>query len=382
MPHSQNNPGLKPVCPTTTDPVLGGRNPVPYTTTSTKSKLLAAGLVLALAGIPAIAQNSGGNSQETKPAAGQADLPSIERLTEMTVEAVGGRENIEKIKTLHTVMTMSVGGMNITMDNKWSRSGGRMAKSETPFGNSEMGSDGTTAWTKLPDGSYVILEGDQASQLDSQASMHMGMIDPKELKKNMETMEVTGREEFDGRMAYKVKFQPKASQGSGFMYFDVNNGMPLGMKQTESTPMGEQTTTMTLADWKTVEGVKFFHTMKVTAPGMPGGGSADMKVTTLEVNKLDESAFALPAQVKEMAAGSGGSEDQGTEEAAGDDIKLEDLPEASRDQIKQTIASIKQGGAQAIEAALQQYERALPQIPEGDMKLQLQYMIQELKKAK
>jgi outer membrane lipoprotein-sorting protein len=299
----------------------------------------------------------------------------------MVIKAIGGRENIEKVKTLHTVMNMSFGGMNVTMDNKWSREGGRLTKSETPFGNSEMGTDGTTAWTKLPDGSYMILGEEQVGQLDSQASMHMGMLDLKEFQKNMDRTEVVGREEFNGRMAYKLRFEPKDSEGHGFMYFDVNDGMPLGLKQTDSTPMGEQTTTMTLGEWKTVEGVKFFHTMKVQAPGMPGG-SAEMKVTTLEVNKLDEGVFALPAQVKELAANSEEADEGGNEEAAADEIKLEDLPESVREQIKQSLAAVKQGGAQAIEAAVQQYERALPQIPEGDMKLQLQYMIQELKKAK
>jgi|GEM_PF-1687067 len=344
---------------------------------------ITAGLMLAIAGAPALAQNSGNSAESTMAAApaNQEGLPSVEELTEMVVKAIGGRENIDNVKTLHTVLTMSVGGMNITMDNKWSREGGRLTKSETPFGNTEMGSDGTTAWSRMPDGSYLILSDDQIEQLDGQASMHMSMVDPKELKKNMETMEVVGREEFNGRAALKVRFEPKASEDHGFMFFDASDGMPLGMRQTDATPMGEQTTTMTLGDWKTIQGVKFFHTMKVEAPGMPGG-SAEMKVTTLEVNKLDEDVFALPAEVKELAANAGSSNEEGNEGGDADAITLEDLPEAYRDRAKATIDQMSMGGKQAINRSLPQLESALSSLPEGDDKLTLQYIIQELKKVK
>lgn len=338
--------------------------------------------LLLLAGAPALAQNSSSSVESATVAASanQDGMPSVEKITEMAVKAIGGRENIDKIKTLHTVLTMSVGGMNITMDNKWAREGGRLTKSETPFGNTEMGSDGTTAWSKLPDGSYLILSEDQVDQLDGQASMHMSMVDPKELEKNMETMQVVGREEFNGREAYKVRFEPKGSEGHGFMFFDVSDGMPLGMKQTDATPMGEQTTTMTLGEWKTIEGVKFFHSMKVEAPGMPGG-SAEMKVTTLEVNKLGEDVFALPAEVEELAANTPEPGDN-TEGGDADEITLDDLPEAYRDRAKTMVDQMKMGGKEAIARSLPQLESALSSIPDGDDKLTLQYVIQELKKVK
>lgn len=348
----------------------------------TRTTLLMA-LALTTTSLPVLAQNSGDSNKSTTTAAteNQEGLLSVEELTDMVAKAVGGRENIDKVKTLHTVMKMSLGGMDMTMNNKWSREGGRLAKSETPFGNTEMGSDGTTAWSKLPDGSYVLLSDDQVEQLDGQASMHIGMIDLKEFKKQMGTLEVVGREEFNGRAAYKLRFEPKAAEGHGFMFFDASDGMPLGIRHTEATPMGEQTTTMTLGDWKTIEGVKYFHTMKVEIPGMPGGAT-EMKVTTLEVNKLDEDEFALPAEVKELVASEGNSIRGDNEGGDVDEIALEDLPEAYRDRAKTAIEEMKTNGKQAIDRSLPQLESALSSLPEGDDKLTLQYIIQELKKVK
>lgn len=346
---------------------------------------ITASLMLAVAGAPALAQNNGSSSLEAAASvqASQNGLPSVEKLAEMAVKAIGGRENINKVKTMHTVMGMNVSGMAITMENKWARDGGRWSKSSFAIG--EKGTDGTTAWMKAADGSYALLGPDQAEELNGQASMHMLMLDPEELQKNVKSMEVVGREEFDGRMCYKLRFQPKNSETHNFIFFDASDGMPRGMMETQPGLSGEpQTSKIMLGDWKTIEGVKFFHSMKVESPGIPGG-SAEMKVTTLEVNKLDEDAFALPAEVKELVANAdqpAESDTGGNEVASGDEIKLEDLPENLRDQTQKTIEGVKQAGAQAIKVALEQYEQAMPYVPEGDNKLTLQYMIQELKKVK
>ncbi|UYV11316.1 MAG: hypothetical protein NCW75_08360 [Phycisphaera sp.] len=344
-----------------------------------------AGLMLALAGAPVFAQNNNGNS-ETKPAtqASQEGLPSVDKLAEMTVEAVGGRENIEKVKTLHTVMSMSVQGMAITVESKWSRDGGRFTKSGSPFSNEMRGTDGTTAWMKVGQGSYMLIDGAQAEQLHDQASLHIEMLNPKKLSDRMESSEVVAREEFNGRMCYKVRFDSEDTEGERHVFFDASNGMPMGMSETEQTPMGKQSAKFTLGDWKTIDGVKFFHTMTIETPQLPDG-SAEMKLTTLEVNTLDKDTFALPAEVKELVANADKPAEEdtgGNEVASGDEIKLEDLPEAYRERTKMMLEQVKQAGKESIEVALQQYEQVLPNIPEGNDKLTLQYIIQELKKVK
>lgn len=354
---------------------------------NTTSKALC---VLLMAGSVAVAQNNnqGESQQNNKPSAqqNQGDLPSLDTVFEKAVESVGGKDKLGQIKSVHTVLTMSVMGRNITMENKWGRDGGRFSSNESPFGNSEMGSDGKVAWMKMPGDRYVLLDEQQADQLDSQASMHMNLLNPELMREDMEEMEVVAQEEFDGKAAYKVRFDPKESEGSGFMYFDVRNGRPLGMMQTEVTPMGQQTTTITLDDWKTIDGVQFFHLMKIESPAMPEG-AVDMKITRLEVNKLGEDAFELPDKVKQLAANAenseGESEEAGGEGSAnaGDEIKLEDLPETYRERARSMVEQMKAGGKDVITQTLQQLEGMIDSVPEGDDKQTLRYVIQELKKA-
>lgn len=348
-----------------------------------------AALCMALvAGTPALAQNNGNSSGQTAPAAQQdSNLPSIDKIFADAVESVGGREKIDEIKTLHTVMTMSVMGSEITTVNKWSRDGGRFNSSTSPFGDSEMGSDGKVAWMKMDADRYVLMEETQAKQLDGQASMHMNLLDPNRMREDMESLEVVGQEQFGENTAYKIRFEPKDDQGGGFIYFDVRDGRPLGMTQTSDTPMGKQTTTITLTDWKTIEGVQFFHKMAIASPAMPGG-SVEMKVSKLEVNALAEDAFELPEQVKELAASEeaeeGNNDDGGSADAgnSGDEIKLEDLAEAHQERAKLMVQQMQSNGKAAIDRMLPRLEQTLASMAEGDDKLTMQYVIQELKKVK
>ncbi|MEQ8316825.1 MAG: hypothetical protein RIE77_13200 [Phycisphaerales bacterium] len=339
--------------------------------------------VLLVAGAPTLAQNSGNAEGRATAAAQQdGDLPSIDKVFADAVESVGGRDKIDQIKSLHTVISMSVMGTTITAVSKWSHEGGRFNSNESPFGNSEMGTDGKVAWMKMDEDRYVILEEGQARELDEQASRHINLLDPKRMRPEMEKLEVVARERFGETEAYKVLFEPKDGEDGGFMYFDVRDGRPLGMTQTSESPMGSQTTTITLGDWKTIEGVQFFHKMTIESPSIPGG-SVEMNVTKLEVNALGEDAFELPEPVKQLAASEGeAGNTEGDSGNAGGEIKLEDLPAVYQERARLMIDDLKARGKEAIDRRLPGMEQMLSSFPEGDDKLTMQYIIQELKKVK
>ena len=341
--------------------------------------------VTLLAGSAALAQNSGGNAigqAESAPAVAQDGLPALEKIMKDALDAVGGQEALDKVKTLHTVMSMQMMGTDVTMEQKWSRDGGRVASTSSPMGSMEMGTDGTTAWMNMPGAGHSIVGDEQAEQLDSQASLHIMMLDPRLVQEKMAGMEVVGREEFNGRAANVVRFEPEDSEGEGFLFFDAGTGRILGLRQTEQSPMGEQTTTMTFGEWKKVGGVEFFHELKVQSPMMPGG-PMDMKITTLKVNELDESAFALPEEVAALVAADAAEENSSAVEdvVESNEIALEDLPESDRERATSMVSQIKAGGQQTITQSLQQFQELMPSLPEGDDKLTLRYIIQELRKG-
>lgn len=347
-----------------------------------KMQKITVGLALILAASGALAQNSNNPATGNQPAAKQEGLPSIDEVLAKATKAVGGRENLDKIKTIRSVMSMDIMGSKLSMESLWSRQGGRLTKTVSDFGNVEMGTDGKTAWMLMPGDQYMLLEGEQANQVDGQASIIMGILDPKVAKDRMDKIEVVGREEFKGRMCVKVYFEPKDSQGHGHMFFDEADGLPKGVRQTEDTPMGQETSTIEVSDWKTIEGLQIFHSLKIESQSMPGG-ALEMKVSAIEINKAEESAFKLPEGVQKLADEAAQKDDNAdTDAAPANEIRLEDLPEAMRDRTKTMVDQFKSQGKEVVARMLPQMEQQLGLLPEGQDKIILQYIIQELRKVK
>ncbi|MCW5756593.1 MAG: hypothetical protein KIT54_05085 [Phycisphaeraceae bacterium] len=347
-----------------------------------KISKLAAGLAILLVALSAFAQNNNAPT-ENRPQAGQQGLPTIDEVMDKATRAVGGRENLDNIKTLRSLMAMEVMGAKISIESLWSRKGGRYSKTESDFGNIEMGSDGKNAWMVMPGAGYSLLQGDEANQVDGQASIIMGMLDPKVSRERMDRIEVVGREEFKGRQCIKVYFEPKDSEGHGHMFYDEADGLPKGVRQTENSPMGQQTSTIELSDWKTIEGVLFFHQLRIESPSMPGG-ALQMKITEIEINKVQESAFELPQAVKALvedaAKKKAANEDEGNNGGA-PEIKFEDLPEELRNQTRTMLDQLKSQGKSRIDMMLPAFEQQLASMAEGSEKQVLKYVIQELRKV-
>jgi hypothetical protein len=65
---------------------------------------------------------------------------------------------------------MSMMGMQVNMEQAWSRDGGRFVSTKVPMGEQTMGTDGKTAWVKSPMG-YQLATEEQTDQMNGQAAM-------------------------------------------------------------------------------------------------------------------------------------------------------------------------------------------------------------------
>jgi len=312
------------------------------------------------------------------------DLPDADTVLAAGVKAVGGQKAVDNIKTLHVKSTMSMMGMQINMDQAWSRDGGRLITTKMPMGESTMGTDGTTAWMKTPMG-YALVSEEQAKQMESQTGMFMFMLDPKNFAKDdLKSLEVVGEEEFDGKNCYKLHYIGDDDDKEGFVFFDKDSGLPVGSTQQDGGEDGDKSR-MLLKDWKEIEGVKFFHvvSMEIT-PGKnspmsgPGGQPSKMegeiRVDELSVNTLDADHFALPEEVKQKAA----NQPKPGEPVA--EIKLEDLSEEQQMEAEKMLNGIRQTqGTGMIKQVLSSMEAGLPHMPPDRQKM-MQYLVQEMKK--
>lgn len=302
----------------------------------------------------------------------RTDLPSLDEVIAGAIRAVGGRAAVDKVRTLHSVWEMDFGGQKMVNDTSWSRSGGRLAKMSTPMGEMERGTDGKLFWQKTAFG-YSLIEGKEAEEFEGQANLYMIVLEPEKLaKEESKSIEVAGKEVFDGRECYRVHYVDK-SDDEGDVFFEVATGLPIGMRQVNATPQGRQTTTVLLKDWKEEQGVKFFRKMEMATSGAVEMPMMSVATTALEVNTLDDSAFAAPDEVKRLA------ESAEAEPAAGD-IPLSDLTPEQQAQAKEMVDGLKAAGsADVVRSAMSSLEQAARYAPPADRKM-YQYITQELKK--
>lgn len=326
-------------------------------------------------------------------------MPSFQEVADLMVAFVGGQEKLDSIRSIHAVMEIEFNEQVQTVETRWlSASRAWIVEGTRGDVTNLFGSDGTTPWLRMVDDNYIRMRAPQAAAVAAQAELHINMMDPDRIRRNMETIEVVAKETFAERECFKVRVEPRDEPGLGHIYVDAKTGQVMGIVQTLESPAGVQTSTIMFESWKPVEGVRLFHLMKMESPG----GDAEVRFTKIEVNTLEESEFALPEQIAEQlreeaerlaaeeaeegespnAAPQDEPADEAADEDAADEISLEDLPESYRDRVSRNVAQVKAGGAESIARSIQQYQEMLSNFPAGNDRLALEYMIQELKKAR
>lgn len=302
--------------------------------------------------------------------------PTAEQIMAASVKGLGGREAIFKIKSLHTVMTMSAQGAELQLESFWSREGGRMSKTVLPQGEVLMASDGKVGWMKSPTG-YVLLDEKQTEDLNNQAGMFMNMLDPqKALAERQGTAANAGKETFADKECWRVHIKRGDGKESD-MFFEVATSMPVGGVSAEKKGDVETKSKMLLGDWQEVQGVKFFHSMRIETIGQQTT-AIEMKVTKVEINTLDAATFAMPEEVRKLAD----ARPAATAPAAAPAkvITLESMtPEQQKNAKEALDGMLKSGDVEKMKMMVKQLEPMLGMIPANE-RVSIEYAIQEVKK--
>jgi hypothetical protein len=336
------------------------------------------GAAAATAMVPLVAQSIGLSAH--------ADVPSAEQVMANAVKAMGGKDAINNIQTLRALLETQIDGpqgkMKIEMESLWSRKGGRLTRAKTPMGDMEMGTDGKTSWMKSPMG-YGPLTGQQADALKDQSGMFINMLEPERTaKEEIAKLENAGVEKFADTECYRLHYTNKEGK-EGDLYYSVDTGLPVGFQRTEASA----TTKMVLSDWKETSGVQVFRKINSSAANQP---AMTITVTEVEINKVDDSAFAVPEEAKKALGGATSGETapepgKPTSGAApatgGSEIRLEDLTPEQQTIAKRMAESLKSGGDVAkMKEAVARIEPTLGMISDPAKRKPIEYAIQEVKK--
>ncbi len=226
-------------------------------------------------------------------AANAQQLPDAKSLFAKHNALVNG-EAIAKLQSVHQTgtFTLPAVGLEGTLDIVRAQPNRNMVHITLPgLGEVVQGFDGKVGFTMNPVTGNTLVTGSElaARAEDGQFKASIGA---PELFTSQETVEKTT---WDGQDAYKVKLVWKSGRVT-YDFFAVESGLRIGSIATQDLPTGQVQVDVTMSDYKQFGDVKFpTKVLQVVA-----GNGQQITITTVEFNKVEDSAFTLPPAIKAL----------------------------------------------------------------------------------
>ena len=240
--------------------------------------------------IPAIAQD-----------AATATLPKAAEVVAKHVEAVGGREKLEAMKSSVSEGSFEMPAMGLKGDFTIKLMSGKFAfEMDLPgIGPIVRGTDGENAWeVSAAGGGARLLKGIEKKQLIQQAEL------AAELKMEEKfDIEVVGIEKVKELDCYKLKCVPKKGSEeekeklTEFKFIDTKEHLLRKQTQKAVTSLGEIPINSFMEDYRDLDAIKVPH--KVSQSMM--GQKQVMNIKKTKINgDIEKDAFAAPEEVQKL----------------------------------------------------------------------------------
>jgi predicted Zn-dependent peptidase/outer membrane lipoprotein-sorting protein len=226
-----------------------------------------------------------GNMVEMKNEAAPSDMTAV-AVIENHISAIGGKANMDKVRSIKMVAGMSIMGQDLEMvmirkDGKYYQKMGNqnLTIQEQIF-------DGEKAKVKSMAGNKDITEGPELDAIKKEAKLFV-ILDyfTDEYK-----LDLTGIEQVDGKDAYRI-IAKDANGKAETMFFDKENFMLLKVVTTQEGNGQSVTVSSSFKEYQEVEGLMFPKKMSIVG-GAPF--PINLEFTTLEVNgEVDDSIFVI-----------------------------------------------------------------------------------------
>ncbi|RPI16784.1 MAG: hypothetical protein EHM58_11265 [Ignavibacteriae bacterium] len=222
---------------------------------------------------------------------------SADEIIKQHIEATGGIENLNSIKTLLMTGKMTVAGMDITFSQTIKRPDHMLIEMSMQGAVMKQGYDGTVAWMINPfmgSNKPEIVEGSESNEIKERAEFEGKLVNYASKGSSVELMGIDTTEGID---AYKIKLTDKEG---GIYYYYIDTESFLTIKETNTKRVNDNviTSDILLGDYRSVSGHLFPYTINVKSSVGP---MANLSVTCekIEVNiPVEDSIFTMPAAEK------------------------------------------------------------------------------------
>jgi hypothetical protein len=237
--------------------------------------------------VPAVGQNLW---QQSNQAAKEASpLPTVEQILERYVQAVGGREAIEKV-TSRVLKGSRIGADGVLVPEEvYSKAPNKLLViTSYPKQVFRTGFNGSQGWARSNE-TARDLPAEMLAQIRREAEFYK----ETRLKDLYSKLAVVGRALVGEREAFVVEATPAEGGSTEKLYFDVQTGLLVRKYSEAKTVLGQFPTQTDYEDYREVEGVKLPFTIRWSIPGRTWG----RKITEVKQNVLvDDAQFNVPAK--------------------------------------------------------------------------------------
>ena len=239
----------------------------------------------------ALAWSSGVFAQQSA----QATLPSARDIITKYIEATGGMAAFKSVTSMRAKGVFAITGQ--AMSGELEMMAARPNKPLTRItikeigGPVEEGYDGKVGWSIDPFRGPALVTGRGLAERADEAWFDAPLHGSDQVKE----MTVLGREDFDGRQAYRLKVVSLRGTEQ-FELFDEKTGLQAGVEATRETPLGIIPTVTMFRDYQRFGQLTF--PSKVVQRIM--GQEQVFTFTLYEFNSVDPSVFELPAPIKAL----------------------------------------------------------------------------------
>jgi hypothetical protein len=210
------------------------------------------------------------------------------------VNAIGGLDKIQAIKTIKLTGKVTAGGMDIPFSQICKRPQMVLMESTVQGMTMKQAYDGTQGWMinpfqgkKDPD----LMSKDAEKTIKRNADFEGQLINYKDKGSKIELI---GKEDLEGSQVYNIKLTDKNNDLTNF-YIDADSYFLVKQNDKIKFDTKEISVESILSNYKQVNGVIFPYSIESKSPDNPMG-NAKIVVDSIETNlTVDDSIFKMPA---------------------------------------------------------------------------------------
>jgi hypothetical protein len=224
-----------------------------------------------------------------------ASAQTVDEIIGKNIEALGGMDNIKAVKTMKTIGSAKMMGMefpftiyNVVPDKVYFELSvqGKMIK---------QGYDGTTVWAVNPMGGSAtpeVVEGDEANNIKDRTKIFGKLVSYKD---DGASVELIGKEQINNTETYKIKYTGLDGKII-FFYLGTADYLLVKVQRTLKIQGSEMDSESYYSNFKKAGDVLMPYSFDVRTKNSPMG-TQEITIDKYEMNpSIDENIFTLPAK--------------------------------------------------------------------------------------